>query len=74
MTARIDAVFQGGVFWPLQPLDIAEGERVQLTITSTGHERVDPAADLSDLEVDTGISDLATNIDHYLYGLPKQEE
>lgn len=26
---------------------------------------------MSDLAVDTGIEDLATNIDHYLYGHPK---
>ena len=27
-----------------------------------------------DLAVDTGIADLATNIDHYLYGHPKVED
>lgn len=26
---------------------------------------------MSDLAVDTGIEDLATNVDHYLYGHPK---
>jgi hypothetical protein len=27
--------------------------------------------DIADLAVDTGIPDLATNVDHYLYGHPK---
>jgi hypothetical protein len=26
---------------------------------------------MSDLAIDTGIPDLAVNIDHYLYGYPK---
>lgn len=29
---------------------------------------------MSELAVDTGIPDLATNIDHYLYGHPKVED
>ena len=40
--------------------------------------RIEPAdVDLlamSDLAFDTGIPDLATNIDHYLYGHPKIDE
>jgi hypothetical protein len=32
----------------------------------------DPAFDLSSLAVTTGIPDLASEHDHYLYGLPKQ--
>jgi hypothetical protein len=31
----------------------------------------DPLFAMTSLAVDTGISDLATNIDHYLYGHPK---
>ena len=72
MSARIEAVFEGGVFRPLQPIDLAEGERVQLTVASA--REMDPAFDLTDLAIDTGIPDLARNIDHYLYGLPKQED
>ena len=33
----------------------------------------DPLFQMADLAVETGISDLATNIDHYLYGHPKSE-
>lgn len=32
---------------------------------------VDPLFRMSELAVDTGIEDLATNIDHYLYGAPR---
>jgi hypothetical protein len=29
---------------------------------------------MSELAVDTGIDDLATNIDHYLYGAPRASQ
>jgi len=31
----------------------------------------DPVFRMSELAVETGIADLATNVDHYLYGHPK---
>ena len=34
----------------------------------------DPVFRMSELAVDTGIPDLAMNIDHYLYGHPKQAD
>ena len=34
-------------------------------------EELDPAFRMSELAVDAGIDDLATNVDHYLYGHPK---
>lgn len=33
MSSRIDAVFEGGVFRPLEPVNIPEGEYVALTIS-----------------------------------------
>jgi hypothetical protein len=39
-----------------------------------GEERVDPLLLMLDLAVETGIPDLATNIDFYLYGHPKAAE
>ena len=74
MSQVIEAIFENGVFRPLKPLNLEEGARVNLTITSINERMDDPAANLSDLAVDTGIPDLATNIDYYLYGLPKQSE
>ncbi len=73
MSEQVKAVFENGVFRPLDPVRLPEGELVQLTVAATKSETPDPAEDLSDLVVDTGIPDLATNIDHYLYGLPKQK-
>ena len=34
----------------------------------------EPLLRITDLAVDTGTPDLATNIDHYLYGHPKVED
>lgn len=34
-------------------------------------DKLDPIFRMDELATDTGISDLATNIDHYLYGHPK---
>lgn len=74
MSEAVEAIFENGVFRPLRPINLEEGERVQLNVTSVNNRADDPAADFSDLVVDTGIPDLATNIDYYLYGLPKQTE
>ncbi len=38
---------------------------------STASPEADPLLQMSELAVETGIPDLATNIDHYLYGHPK---
>jgi predicted DNA-binding antitoxin AbrB/MazE fold protein len=35
MTVTIQAVYAGGVFHPIQPLALADGETVELTISST---------------------------------------
>jgi predicted DNA-binding antitoxin AbrB/MazE fold protein len=74
MSEAVEAIYERGVFRPLEPVDLPEGERVQLTVAAARTNAPDPAEDLSDLVVDTGIPDLATNIDHYLYGLPKQSD
>ena len=42
---------------------------VELSRGASGQD--DPLLGMTDLAVDTGIEDLATNIDHYLYGHPK---
>jgi predicted DNA-binding antitoxin AbrB/MazE fold protein len=74
MSEAVEAIFENGVFRPLKPVDLAEGERVKLTVAAADESADDPAADLTDIAIDTGIPDLATNIDYYLYGLPKQSE
>lgn len=68
---RVEAVYESGVFRPRERVDLREGEIVEITIESISAK--DPAFEILDLAIDTGIPDLAINIDHYLYGLPKQE-
>ncbi len=66
----VEAIYEKGVFRPVQKVDLEDGERVELTIKSEDDK--DPAEIIPNLAIDLGISDLAENIDHYLYGLPKQ--
>lgn len=68
----VEAIYEKGVFRPIGKVDLKDGERVEISIRSD-RER-DPAETIHELAVDTGISDLAENIDYYLYGLPKQTE
>ncbi|MGI8410350.1 MAG: antitoxin family protein [Pyrinomonadaceae bacterium] len=68
----VEAIYENGVFRPLQKVDLEEGEKVEIIINLSLEK--DPAETIPDLAIDTGISDFATNIDHYLYGLPKQSE
>jgi hypothetical protein len=57
----------------LEPgIRLPEGAAVRIELESVaGREESDPLLRMTDLAIDTGISDLATNIDHYLYGHPK---
>ena len=52
---------------------LPEGAVVRIELESSGapEPEADPLLRMIDLAVDTGIPDLATNIDHYLYGHPK---
>ncbi|MBI3950410.1 MAG: DUF104 domain-containing protein [Acidobacteria bacterium] len=74
MNKRVEAIYENGIFRPLRRVDLPEGERVHLTMTLSGAETKDPAYHLAEIAEETGIPDLATNIDHYLYGLPKQSD
>lgn len=74
MTEQIEAIYENGVFRPLQQINLPEGEQVSLRVVLCDRAAEDPAYNLAEIAEDTGISDLATNIDHYLYGLPKQSD
>lgn len=39
-----------------------------------GEPSRDPLLQMVELATDTGIPDLATNVDHYLYGHPRESE
>jgi hypothetical protein len=54
-------------------VQLAEGTPVTVQTSEAAISPVadDPVYRLGELAVSTGIADLATNIDHYLYGHPK---
>ena len=75
MTYR--GIIKGGTIVLDPGVELPEGQRVSIRV-----EMPTPAADsviddpllaLPDLAVETGVDDLATNIDHYLYGHPKSD-
>ena len=75
MTKTMKVVFDGSVFRPFEPVHLEAGKKYTITVKSLPEvpdvER-DPAFDISSLAVTTDIPDLATEHDHYLYGLPKR--
>jgi predicted DNA-binding antitoxin AbrB/MazE fold protein len=68
----VEAIYENGVFRPIGKIDLNEGVKVEITVKPFTEK--DSAEDFSDIAIDTGIKDLATNVDYYLYGLPKQNE
>ncbi|MGI8884705.1 MAG: antitoxin family protein [Pyrinomonadaceae bacterium] len=68
----VEAIYENGVFRPIQKVNFEEGEKVKIIIKLP--EEKDSAEMIPDLAIDLEISDLATNVDYYLYGLPKQSE
>jgi predicted DNA-binding antitoxin AbrB/MazE fold protein len=74
-TKTLHAVFDGAVLKPMMPVDLKVGTRYVLTVESKQEVidvEKDPAFNLSSLAVKTNISDLSTEHDHYLYGLPRR--
>ena len=74
MREQVEAIYENGLFRPLNRVDLPEGERVYLTVITFGDITKDPAYNLAEIAEETGIPDLAINIDYYLYGLPKQSD
>lgn len=78
MTKKLHAIFDGEVFRPEEPVDLEVNRHYLLNIEPL--EKVkhidnmedDPALNISSLAVRTGIDDLATEHDHYLYGISKK--
>ena len=74
--------FQNGVATPAEPIEGHEGESVIITFLEEDRTTLSSADDsgwqalaqlVENCAVETGISDLAAQHDHYLYGKPKQE-
>ena len=72
----IHAIIKEGKIVPTEPLSFADGTEV--TITPREQENQEPT-NLTDLlqkfvgVIDNLPSDLSTNHDHYLYGVPKKK-
>jgi predicted DNA-binding antitoxin AbrB/MazE fold protein len=73
MSQSIRAIYENGVFRPLEILDLSDHQQVVITVESesnqtdstSSNETVDP---LSGIRTSTGISDLAENFDEYRFG------
>jgi predicted DNA-binding antitoxin AbrB/MazE fold protein len=83
MTTNLKAIYENGVLRLEQPLPVPEGAEVDVTVSLSDADNGQPAQQtdnqsgdaltqlLKECAVDTGISDLAQQHDHYLYGLTK---
>jgi hypothetical protein len=76
----LQGVIQNGVVVFTGPVQLPDGTPVRVEALSEQHQTQptdhdnDPIFRMAELAVDTGIPDLATNIDHYLYGHPKVDD
>lgn len=79
----VKGTFQNGVAHPAEPLAGHNGQAVIITFLEEENLSTQPTTNaavwdglqqlVEDCVVETGISDLAHQHDHYLYGKPKQE-
>ena len=71
-------VFDGDVLRPIDEIELIPGKKYTVIIESVDDGEInperDPAYNIASLAVDTGISDLACEHDHYLYGTEKRAE
>lgn len=80
MSRVIEAIFRDGEVRPLEPLDLPNETRLRILIEQADEadaaalrRQSDPLATIYELAEDAGPNDLSANLDHYLYGLPKQQ-
>src|SRR5262249_46278757 len=80
--SRIEAIYEGGVFRPTQPVTLPEGTRVEVIVlpSETEGRRKTPAeiaaelAALADMAQDPGVpTRVGRDHDKYLYGWDKEE-
>jgi hypothetical protein len=82
MMISVKGKIRNGVALPLEPVkETDEGRRVIITFVDEGTEDARPngtngnlslKALIDEFQIDTGIEDLASQHDHYLYGTPKK--
>ena len=83
MTTNLKAIYENGMLRLEQPLPVPEGAEVHVTVSLSDADNGKPAQEtdnqsgdaltqlLNECAIDTGVSDLAQQHDHYLYGLTK---
>lgn len=78
MTITIDATYENGVLKPSQPLPLSEHAQVRVTVEPTQkpiwERAVELTADATPEELAKLPTDGASQLDHYVYGLPKRPE
>lgn len=84
MTANLKAIYENGVLRLKEPLSLPDGAEVEVTVTSHEEgngEQLQRMEDrswdalsqlIAECAIDTGVPDLASQHDHYLYGIPKK--
>jgi hypothetical protein len=77
MQRSVHVIFDGEVLRPEERLDLTPNGRYVVTIEEPATEPTEMASpgvldDLLDLVTDFGVTDLAAQHDHYLYGTPKR--
>jgi len=84
MTRHLKAIYEGGVFRPLEPVEIAEHQEVSLLVETPDEAQPDADTDMPIWEYAAQLmrdipgdqlqalpTDGASQHDHYLYGAPK---
>ena len=69
---EVSAVVKRGKLVLESPMPFPDGMRVRVMVAAETSE--DPLLWLIENAVDTGITDLADEHDHYIYGTPKRKE
>jgi predicted DNA-binding antitoxin AbrB/MazE fold protein len=77
MTTAVKAIFEDGVFKPLEPLHLAELTQVEVLIPCPAAENVTDSVGLNAIDdligfIRNGLPDMAENHDVYLYGKPRE--
>jgi len=74
MTQFIQAIYENGVFKPLEVPDLVDHQQVRLIVEKTDSAKANssssngPSDPLAGVRASTGISDLAENFDEYRLG------
>lgn len=77
---KVRAVFDGKALYPEEPIELETNGHYVINIEPvekdkpSGNVESDSAYDIASLAIKTGISDLATEHDYYLYGTPKRKK